>query len=94
MTKLKPKTSDVARLAYSVAEGGRMLGLSGATMHRAISHKLIHAPKVGRVRRIPAAEIERVAREGLPPIPRYVRTTTGPTKRGRPLRSDSRPAAS
>jgi hypothetical protein len=42
---------------------------------------------MGRVWRIPATEVERVVIEGIPPIPRHSRVTTGPTTRGRPAKA-------
>jgi excisionase family DNA binding protein len=87
-----PKT-EVARLAYSVAEGAQALGVSTITLHRGISHGLIRSAKLGaRVIRIPVSEVERLLEEGMPPIPRdYLRKTTGPTKLGRPRGSKNKP---
>jgi excisionase family DNA binding protein len=92
VTKLTP----VVRLAYSVAEAAQALSLSIVTIRRALDHNLIRGNKTGRVIRIPAAEVERVAAEGLPAIPHtYLRKTTGPTTRGRPPKAmpQSRPAS-
>jgi hypothetical protein len=76
---------DVVRLAYSVADAAQALSLSIVTIRRALDHDLIRGNKTGRVIRIPAPEVERVAAEGLPPIPHtYQRKTIGPTKQGRP----------
>ena len=80
-----PKAAAVIRLAYSVSETAQALSISIPTLHRAISHGLIRCAKLGRVIRIPSAEVERLAVEGLPPIPRtYKRKTVGPTMKGRP----------
>ena len=82
LTRPTPKPA-VVRLSYKIIEAAEALSTSTVTLHRAISHELIKSTKVGRVIRIPAAEVERVAVEGLPPIPRtYKRKTLGPTTRG------------
>jgi hypothetical protein len=84
---------DVVRLAYSRAEAARALGVSVVTISRARAAGLMRGNFIGRVDRIPSSEVERVAAEGLPPIPHhYVRVTTGPTKRGRP-RKTAKPKA-
>jgi hypothetical protein len=50
-----------------------------------MGHNMIRYTRIGRTLRIPASEVERVAAEGLPKVPRnYIRRTTGPTKIGRP----------
>jgi hypothetical protein len=89
----KTAKPNVGRLAYSRAEAAEALGLSVVTISRARNHGLMRGNFVGRVDRIPSSEVERVAAEGLPAIPRdYVRVTTGPTKRGRP-RKRAKPKA-
>ena len=86
---------EIARRAYSRAEFAEALGISVVTVGRARNHGRIRGNFVGRVDRIPASELERVAAEGLPPIPRdYVRVTTGPTTRGRPRKTASKPKPS
>jgi excisionase family DNA binding protein len=90
LSKTTPKP-EIVRLAFSVEEAGHALGLSVPTIRRAINSKLMLANKCGRVHRIPAREIERVAAEGLPPIPHsHIRVTTGPTKQGRPVGSKNK----
>jgi excisionase family DNA binding protein len=87
LTRPMPKP-DVVRLAYSVGETAQALSISAVTLHRAISHGLIRNTKLGRVIRIPTAEVERLAAEGLGPIPRlYQRKTSGPTTKGRPRKA-------
>jgi excisionase family DNA binding protein len=73
----------VARLAYSPAETAMALNVSVNTIRRCISAKLIRYIPMGRAQRIPVGEVERLAAEGLPAIPRYQRQTPKPTKRGR-----------
>jgi hypothetical protein len=85
MTKSMPPNTDVVRLSYNLADAGRALSVSVITLRRAIDHGLIRANKVGSDWRMPTAEVERVAAEGLPAIPHeYLRKTTGPSKGGRP----------
>lgn len=63
---------------YSVREAADHLHIGYTTMKRAISHRLIKSFLIGRARRIPADEIERVQREGLPVIPPGYRATPAP----------------
>lgn len=84
MTRSSP-TIEVPRLAYSLAEAAGALSVSTATLQRAISHGLIKCTRIGSAIRLPAAEIERLGRDGLPDIPAgYKRKTAGNTKAGRP----------
>jgi excisionase family DNA binding protein len=84
---VKKPVLDVARLAYSPNEAAQALSISVPTIHRALGAGLIRHSRLGRLVRIPVAEVDRVAAEGLPAIPRYVRKTTGPTKQGRPRKA-------
>ena len=78
-------TDPAPPLAYSVKDAAAALSVSRNLIDRAINHNLIRCTRIGRAVRIPAAEVERVAIEGLPAVPRnYIRRTEGPTKVGRP----------
>ncbi|SEP45320.1 hypothetical protein SAMN02990966_06490 [Rhodospirillales bacterium URHD0017] len=71
--------NDIEPRARRVREFARRHGTSVTTLKRAISHDLLKCVYIGRYQIIPAVEDERVARDGLPNIPRgYVRQTTGP----------------
>lgn len=58
-----PKPATI-RVAYSPAEAAEALGLSRATVHNLIRAGEIASTKIGRSRRIPAAELQRIALEG------------------------------
>ena len=77
-------TDPVRPLAYSLKDAAAALSVSQDVLYRAMGHNMIRYTRIGRMLRIPASEVERVAAEGLPQAPRnYVRRTTGPTKIGR-----------
>ena len=46
--------------AYTVAEAGRVLGMTSAEVHKAIEHGLLWAFTIDKASRIPAEEVERV----------------------------------
>jgi len=70
--------SEVPRALFSLRETASTLKMGMTTLQRAISHGLVKFNMMGRVVRIPAAEVERIARDGLGPIPAgYKRRTTG-----------------
>jgi excisionase family DNA binding protein len=74
---LSPRV-DIPRLSYSLREAAEALSLGVSTLQRAISHGLVNFNMMGRVVRIPTAEVERIGREGLGPIPSgYKRRTSG-----------------
>lgn len=54
------------RLAYSTAEVAEQLGITEQHVRNLISRNAIHSIKLGRVRRIPTTEVERLLREGVP----------------------------
>jgi len=69
-----------------MAGAAEALSVSIDIIKRAIAQGLIRSTKVGKLRRIPAAEVERVAEQGLPKISypaRAPRPQAGP-RRGRP----------
>lgn len=73
------------RRARALQDAAVELGTSLSTLVRARSHGLIRVVYFGRRPIIPAAEFERLARDGLPAIPPgYKRLTRGATKVGRP----------
>jgi len=76
-------TDPVRPLAYSMRDAAAVLSISITTLNRLMSHDMIKYTRIGHALRIPAAEVERVAAEGLPKVPRdYVRRTQGPTRMG------------
>jgi excisionase family DNA binding protein len=82
---------DVRRLAYSLQEAAAALSVGVTKLQRAISHDLIRSTKIGASIRIPADEVERIARDGLPDIPAgYKRKTNGNTHRGRRAKTKRR----
>lgn len=56
-------------LAVDVREAGRLLALSPHTIRAYIRKGRIKAVRVGRRVLVPAAELERLAREGVPAQP-------------------------
>jgi excisionase family DNA binding protein len=75
---------DVRRLAYSLQEAAAALSVGVTKLQRAISHDLLRSTKIGASIRIPADEVERIARDGLPDIPAgYKRKTNGNTRQGK-----------
>ena len=83
MTRPAPQV-EVKRLAYSLSETADALSVSNHTIQRAISFGLLRCTRIGMAIRVPATEVERLARDGLPELPRgYKRKTAGETKQGR-----------
>jgi hypothetical protein len=79
---------------FTKGEFGKQFNLSRSTVDRVVSHGLVKVIYFGDRPLIPAEECERIAREGLPDIPRgYKRVTAGPTKRGRPSKKRKRKAS-
>jgi hypothetical protein len=81
-------TETVAPRVFTKAEFGQQFNLSRSTVDRVVSHGLVRVIYFGDRPFIPQEECDRIAREGLPNIPRgYKRVTAGPTKKqGRPKR--------
>jgi excisionase family DNA binding protein len=69
---------------YSLAEACVELGRSRATLYRHLGEKQVKTVVVGRSRKIPASEIERIKRDGLPPLPRRYKRLTDGKPPGRP----------
>lgn len=66
-------------------EFARAFKISGSLLDRAISHGLVRIIRFGGRPLIPIGEADRIALEGLPPIPPgYRRVTSGPSGAGRP----------
>jgi excisionase family DNA binding protein len=81
-------TDPVRPLSYSMRDAAAALSIGLTTLNRLMSHDMIKYTRIGQALRIPASEVERVAAEGFPKVPRsYVRRTQGPTNRGRPCGS-------
>jgi excisionase family DNA binding protein len=57
------------RQLLRIGEVAEALGLSKATTYRLIARGALRAVRVGSRLRVPAAEIDRVAREGAPARP-------------------------
>jgi excisionase family DNA binding protein len=51
-------------LLLRVQEAARLLGVSRAFVYKLLAQGQIRTVKLGRVRRIPRTEVERLAREG------------------------------
>ncbi|TWT86679.1 Helix-turn-helix domain protein [Pseudobythopirellula maris] len=63
-----PKASAVAapaKLAFSIREAAHLLSLGERTVADAVASGAIASTKIGRLRRINRAELERIAREGI-----------------------------
>jgi hypothetical protein len=76
---------------FTKAEFGHQFNLSRSTVDRVVSHGLVKVIYFGDRPFIPAAECDRIAREGLPAIsPGYKRRTNGPIKGGRPKKRPSK----
>ncbi len=56
-----------APLVVTMAEAGRLLGLSRMTMHKMVVARQLHVTRFGRSVRISMAELERVAKPGCIP---------------------------
>ena len=54
------------RVAYTVAEVAGLLGVSIQTVHRMIENDVVGCIRVGRVVRIPVAEVDRILAEATP----------------------------
>jgi hypothetical protein len=77
-------TEAVAPRVFTKAEFGAQFNLSRSTVDRVVSHGLVRVIYFGDRPFIPVEECDRIAREGLPDIPRgYKRLTAGPTTKGR-----------
>ena len=55
----------LAPLLYTTEAGASLLGFHNESIRRAIREGRIHAVRCGRLWRIPATEIQRIATEGL-----------------------------
>lgn len=60
---------------YTVNEAGYILSLAPITLRKWIQHNRIQSVPLGRARRIPADEIDRVAKEGLTKMRKNVDTS-------------------
>jgi len=58
---------EVQKQALSVREAGAVVGCSADSMRRFIAAGQVRAIRVGRLVRVPRAEIERVLRDGVGP---------------------------
>ena len=67
--------SDVERLSYRLPDAAAALGVSLRTLYRAVAQDRIKSVKLGGSRAIPAAEVERIAAKGFPPLDPEVRKT-------------------
>ncbi len=61
-------------LAVDIGEAGRLLGISPHTVRLYVRQGKIRAVRFGRRLSIPMAEIERLARVGVPPCPQTLST--------------------
>lgn len=61
------------RAAYSPEEFARQLGLSRAMIYKLLAAGSVRSVTIGRSRRIPASEVERVLNEGAPVLPTTTR---------------------
>src|ERR1700680_4666609 len=69
-------------LFYSTGQVARQLGTTLATIRVLCENRVIAAETTpGGHWRVPASEVERLKREGLPPIPRPLPTETAPPAR-------------
>lgn len=66
---MKTKSELQAAKLYSLPEAGRELGgISHWTLRKHVARGAIRAVKIGNRVLLPAAEVERISREGLPSI--------------------------
>jgi excisionase family DNA binding protein len=56
--------------ALSVEQAAAALGIGRTTLWMHLRAGTLESVSIGRLRRIPRAEVDRALREGLPPIPR------------------------
>lgn len=52
-------------LVVTIAEAGRLLGLSRMSVHKLVVSRQLHVRRFGRAVRVPLAEIERLAKPGF-----------------------------
>lgn len=55
---------EAGRLAYSPAEAANSIGVARQTIYNLMQRGELRSVKIGRSRRIPASEVERLASEG------------------------------
>jgi hypothetical protein len=85
MTKRPSRKLATPKLSYTVEDSAAALSISTSILWRLISHGLVKSTRTGASIRIPAEEVARLAREGVPKLPAgYKRKTVGTTRRGRP----------
>jgi excisionase family DNA binding protein len=60
-----PAADSTERLLYSVEEVARIWSIGRSSVYAAIQNAQVAFVKLGKSTRIPRAEVERVAREGL-----------------------------
>lgn len=71
---LQSPSPSLQPLAVSIPEAARLLGLSPHTIRWYIRHGKIRPVRFGRRLSISMSEIERLAREGIPPCPQTPNT--------------------
>ncbi len=79
---------------YSTGQVARQLGVSPAQVRSLCENGVVAAETTpGGQWRVPAYEVERLKRDGFPPIPRPMPIESGPAPNGRPARKDQEPPA-
>ena len=63
----------MTRAAYSVPEFAEAIGVSAGLVWRMVRKRRIRSFKIGRLRRIPASELERLAEGSNEGVPRRTR---------------------
>lgn len=75
------------RLSYSLLDAAEMLGISEKLLRRACQQHLIKSTRMGNRLTIPAAEVERIALEGIPsPEPDKAKPQAPGSRPGRPAK--------
>ena len=77
MSALQALTATLQPLAVSIPEAARLLGISPHTVRHYIREDKIRVVRYGRKITILMTEIERLAREGVPPQPDLQATPEG-----------------
>ncbi|SMF04136.1 helix-turn-helix domain-containing protein [Pseudogulbenkiania subflava] len=63
----------IPKLAFRIPEAAEALGICRAQVYKLMDAGFLKFTKIGADRRIPLEEIQRLAKEGCPEIPAYVK---------------------
>src|SRR5689334_14789488 len=79
-----PVVNTMAEGYYRTGQVAEILGISSNDVRRLCEAGLIEADYTGKQWRIPVSEVERLKRDGVPPIPKTAEVSNAPARIARP----------